>query len=53
LYLNGNDMMDMLELDGSPIIGKLITALREAQVTGEVLSEEDARDFIRQQYDLL
>ena len=53
LYLNGTDIMEMLELDGSPIIGQLLTQLREAQVTGDVTSVEDARDFIKLQYDLL
>lgn len=53
LYLNGNDIMEMLELEGSPLIGQLLTLLREAQVTGDVSSVENARDFIKRQYDAL
>ena len=53
LYLNGHDMMEMLELEGGPIIGQLLALLREAQVTGDVSSVATARDFIKQQYDKL
>jgi len=52
LFLNGNDIMDMLDLEGSPMIGQLLTLLREAQVTGDVVSVDDARDFIKQHYNL-
>lgn len=53
LYLNGNDIMEMLGLEGSPMIGRLLTLLREAQVTGDISSIENARDFIKLQYDSL
>ena len=53
LYLNGTDIIDMLEIEGSPMIGQLLTQLREALVTGDVDSVEDARDFIKTQYHLL
>jgi poly(A) polymerase len=50
LYLNGNNIMKLLEIEGSPMIGQLLTGLREAQVTGYITSVEDAHDFIKQQY---
>ena len=50
LFLNGTDIMDVLDLEGSPMIGQFLTLLREAQVTGDVNSVEQARDFIKQHY---
>lgn len=53
LYLNGHDLMDLLELKGGPIIGQILTALREAQVIGDVTSVESAHQFVQQQHSLL
>jgi len=53
LLLNGNDMMSLLDVEGGPIIGELLTKLREAQVTGNVNSLEEARDFIQREYNQL
>lgn len=53
LYLDGNDIMGMLDEKGSPKIGKLLTVLREAQATGEVKSVEAAREFVQQQAAIL
>ncbi len=50
MLLNGNDMMTLLNIQGGPIVGDLLTALREAQVTGEVGDLEAARDFVQGQY---
>jgi len=53
MLLNGNDVMDILGLQGSPVVGEILTQLREAQVTGDVGSIEDARDFIQHTYDAI
>lgn len=53
MLLNGNDLMTLLDIQGGPIIGDLLTNLREAQVTGEITTVEDARDFVRDQYQQL
>lgn len=44
--LNGNDIMTHFNLSGGRLIGELITALREAQVLGQVLSVGDALAFV-------
>jgi poly(A) polymerase len=49
--LNGNDLMTQLNLPASPIIGRLLEAIREAQVTGEVKTIEDALALARQMVD--
>lgn len=46
-FLNGNDLMTLLNLDGGRIIGELLTRLREGQVTGEITSKEDALSVAR------
>lgn len=49
--LNGNDLMQELDLTGGVIIGELLTLIREAQVTGDVASRETAltiaRDYLQ------
>lgn len=40
--LNGNELMQEFSLEGGPIIGDLLTHLREAQVVGDVSTREDA-----------
>lgn len=51
LLLNGDDIMALLMIKRGPIIGRLLTALREAQVTGKVTTETEARIFVAQVYD--
>jgi hypothetical protein len=46
LLLDGHDVMEMLEIRGGPQVGKLLTALREAQVVGDITTVEDARAFV-------
>ncbi|MEL6269574.1 MAG: hypothetical protein AAFR22_07170, partial [Chloroflexota bacterium] len=45
--LTGNDLMDTLGLPPGKHIGQLITVLREAQVTGEVKTVDDALNYAR------
>lgn len=40
--LNGNELMEEFSLEGGPIIGELLTHLREAQVVGDVSTREEA-----------
>ena len=46
LFLKGSDVMHLLAIDEGPMVGKLLVALREAQVLGDVTSIEAARGFI-------
>lgn len=45
--LDGDDLMHMLGLKGSPLLGELLEMLREAQAAGEIDSREAALDFLR------
>lgn len=42
LVLDGSDLMEALDIRGGPIIGELLTLIREGQVTGAITSAEDA-----------
>jgi putative nucleotidyltransferase with HDIG domain len=46
--LNGRDLIAM-GIPQGPVIGRLLDELREAQATGEVATEEEARAFVRRQ----
>lgn len=46
LLLNGHDIQEQWQVKRGPLIGDLLNALREAQVAGEVCSEDDANHFI-------
>ncbi len=50
LFLKGNDVMDLLAIDEGPVVGKLLMALREAQVLGDVTSIDAARGFVKRRY---
>ena len=45
-FLNGNKIQKEFNLTPGALIGDLLTALKEAQASGEVESEEEARKFI-------
>lgn len=45
--LKGNEIAEELDLKPGPVIGQLLQALLEAQVTGDVTSRDEAFDFIR------
>jgi len=49
ILLNGEQLMKALDLKPGPIIGKLLDAIREAQVVGAVNSPEEALVFVRNQ----
>lgn len=48
LVVNGNQLMTALELSPGPIIGRLLTAIREAQVIETVRTPEEAIQFARE-----
>jgi poly(A) polymerase len=41
-FLNGNDLMGKFKLPASPLIGKLLTELEEAQAIGKVKNKKEA-----------
>lgn len=47
VLLNGNDLMQELNLEAGTIIGELLTVIRESQVKGEVNSPEEALNIAR------
>ena len=47
LFLNGNELMEQLQLEPSRMIGQLLSALREAQVQGQVSDSEGALAFVK------
>ena len=53
LLLNGDDIMAQLNINRGPIIGQLLTALREEQATDTVTTEAEARAFVAQVYDTM
>lgn len=45
--LNGYEVMKILKVSGSPVIGEAIKALEEAQALGEIKTKREARLFIQ------
>ena len=46
ILLDGNDVQALLDIAPSPEVGRILTALREAQVKREVISVDEARSFV-------
>jgi poly(A) polymerase len=46
-YLTGKDLMTQFGLSAGPIIGDLLTHLREEQATGAITSRDDAMNAVR------
>ena len=40
--ITGHDLMEQLQLESGPVIGKLMDRIQEAQATGEIASREEA-----------
>lgn len=53
LLLDGRDICRLLGIEPGPAVGRTLTALREAQVTGDVGTESEARAFVRERADAL
>jgi putative nucleotidyltransferase with HDIG domain len=47
--LTGRDLIDQFGLEEGPAIGRLLTALQEAQATGEVANREQAEEWVRRE----
>ena len=45
--LDGNEIMKLLNITQSPQLGKLINALKEAQLEGNVMTKDDAIAFVK------
>ena len=46
LLLDGHDLQNLLKIRPGPLVGELLTALREAQVVGELQSLSEAQRFV-------
>ena len=45
--LSGNEVMQILNIKPSPLLGKIINELHEAQLSGDVMTKEHAIEFVR------
>lgn len=45
--LDGNEVMQILNIKPSPILGQILDELKEAQISGDVLTKENAINFIK------
>ena len=45
--IDGTEIMKIKNIKQSPELGKIINALKEAQINGEIITKEDAIDFIK------
>lgn len=46
--LNGRDLLETFDLEPGPLIGRLLSELREAQAAGEVQTRETALTYVRE-----
>lgn len=51
--LDGKEIMNLLNINQSPILGEIISILKEAQISGEVNSKEEAITFVETAYQTL
>ena len=45
--LDGNEVMKILNISPSPKLGKIMNALHEAQINGDVITKEHALEFVK------
>ena len=45
--LDGNEIMKILNIKQSPVLGKIINELKEAQINGDVNTREEAVEFVK------
>ena len=48
--LDGNDVMKILNIKPSPILGKIMAEIKEAQISGDILTKEEAIKFVKQYF---
>lgn len=46
ILLDGNEVKKLLNVVSGPLVGRVLTSLREAQIEGEVKSASEARSFV-------
>ncbi len=51
-FLDGTDIMEILGISQGPELGKIINALKEAQISGDVNTKQEAIDFVKKFYNL-
>ena len=51
-FLDGTDIMEILGISQGPELGKIITALKEAQISGDVNTKQEAIDFVKEFFNL-
>ena len=44
--LDGNEIMQILNIKPSPLLGKIVNALTEAQLNGDIVTKDDAVKFV-------
>ena len=44
--LDGNEIMQILNIKPSPLLGEIVNALKEAQLNGDIITKEDAVKFV-------
>lgn len=44
--LSGNDIMQLLNIPPSPVLGKIISELHDAQLSGDVMTKDQAVNFV-------
>ena len=45
--IDGNDVMQILKIKPSPILGEILNSLHEAQISGDVTTKEEAISFVK------
>lgn len=48
--LDGNDIMELLQIKQSPELGEIIKQLKEAQLSGDINSKEEAIEFVKHKF---
>jgi hypothetical protein len=49
--LDGNDVMKILNIKPSPKLGKIMAEIKEAQISGDILTKEEAIKFVKQYFE--
>ena len=48
--LDGNEIMELLNIDPSPKLGKILNELHESQLNGDITTKEQAVEFVKKLY---
>ena len=48
VLLNGNEVMELLNIKPSKKLGEIMSELHEAQISGDILTKDDAIKFVKQ-----